>query len=106
MNESEFNARVDDLMLTLEEALDASDADLDYESAGALMTITCETNGSQVIVSRQPALSQVWVAAKSGGYHLGLDGDQWRCATTGESLRELLERTLSDQTGEPVSLNF
>jgi len=106
LNETQFNLLVDDLMVAIEEALDSSGVDLDYENAGSLLTITCEANGSQVIVSRQPALKEIWVAARSGGYHLNRDQGQWRCAGTGESLQQLLGRTLSEQAGEPVTLAF
>jgi len=106
VNETEFNLHVDDLMLAIEEALDRSGADLDYENAGSLLTITCEDNGSQVIVSRQPALAQIWVAARSGGFHLSYSEDIWTCSTTGETLQQLLGRTLSEQCGEAVNLRF
>lgn len=106
MTESAFNHRIDQLFLAIEDALDDSGADVDFESAGGVLTITCEANGSQIILSRQPALGEVWVAARSGGFHLAdRDGD-WLCGTTGETLDALLNRVLSEQCGEPVALDL
>ena len=106
MNESQFNSRVDELLFEIEEALDASGVDVDYENVGGVLTITCENNASQVIISRQPALSEVWVAAKSGGFHLAdVEGD-FICSVTGEPLRTLLNRVLTEQCEEPVALQW
>lgn len=106
MNESQFNQLVDSLLVKLESALDASGADVDYESSGAVFTITCEDNGSKVIVSRQPAIFEVWVAARSGGYHLGFVDGEFVCRTSGETLPQLLSRVLTEQCGEAVELGF
>lgn len=106
MNESEFNDLADDLMLAIEEAIDDSGADIDYETSAGVMTLTVEADGSKVIVSRQPAMTQIWVAAKSGGYHCNRDGALWRCSTTAETLQELLSRVCSEQSGEGITLDF
>ena len=107
MNESQFNSLVDKLLFNLEEALDESGLDIDFESSSGVMSITCENNGSQIIVSRQPSLGEVWVAAKSGGFHLAKNaGDEFICQLTGESFDELLSRVLSEQCNEPVSLKL
>lgn len=107
MSESKFNSLVDGLLFDLEDALDQSGLDLDYETANGVLTITCENNGSQVIVSRQSALSEVWVAARSGGYHLAQAGsDKFFCKLTGETFHALISRVLEEQCGEPVNLSF
>lgn len=97
MKESEFNTQVDELMLAIEETIDESGADLDYETSSGVMTLTVEANGSKVIISRQPALGQVWIAAKSGGYHCDYVGSEWVCGSTGEILTVLLSRVLAEQ---------
>lgn len=106
MNESEFNDLADELMLAIEEAIDDSGADIDYETSAGVMTLTIESDGSKVIISRQPVMAQIWVAAKSGGYHFNSDGGQWRCSSTAESLQELMSRVCSEQSGESVMLSF
>jgi CyaY protein len=119
MNEVEFDQCCDDVMLAIEEAIDLSGEDIDYEISAGVLTLTIEANGSKVIVSRQPALCQIWVAAKSGGYYFnrtdsnGSDsnnndrnkGSDWVCTTTGESLGELLQRVCSEQEGGEISFD-
>lgn len=97
MNETEFNQLADELMLSIEESIDDSGADIDYENTAGVMTLTIEANGSKVIVSRQPAMAQIWVAAKSGGYYFNLSGDDWVCTTTSEILQVLLARVCEEQ---------
>ncbi len=106
MNETEFSDLADELMLLIEEALDDCDVDIDYETSAGVMTLTVEADASKVIISRQPAMSQIWVAAKSGGYHFNFDGARWQCSTTGETLPQLLSRVCTEQASEDVSLTF
>ncbi len=105
MNESRYNQLLDELMLAIENAVDESEADIDYETAGGILTLTCE-NGSKVILSRQTPLRQLWVAARSGGFHFGYDEEsgQWLCDSNREVLPALLNRCLSEQSGEALSL--
>jgi frataxin-like iron-binding protein CyaY len=44
------------------------------------------------------------VAAKSGGFHLREQQDQWFCAVTQERLSALLNRVVSEQSGAPVEV--
>ncbi len=107
MTEFEFNDQIDELMITIEDAIEESGLDIDYENSGGILTLTC-TNGSQIILSRQTALCQLWVAARSGGFHLDLDKphDSWMCNGTGETLEQLLNRCLSEQTDAPCTLSL
>ena len=79
MNEAEFNQIVDELMFSIEESIDHSGADLDYENSAGMLTITCEANGSQIILSRQPAMGEIWLAARSGGFHFRLQAEDGAC---------------------------
>ncbi len=102
MNEAEFSRAADALMRTIEDELDAIGADIDTECAGGVLTLVCAANGSRIILSRQPALAQIWVAAKSGGFHFDFGADGWICTTSGEALATVLGRVCSAQAGEPV----
>lgn len=102
MNETEFSQYCDDLMLAVEESIDASGEDIDYETSAGVLTLTIEANGSKVIVSRQPAIAQIWVAAKSGGYYLNHSKGGWVCTTTSETLGELLQRVCEEQEGGSI----
>lgn len=106
MNETEFNQLADELMLNIEEAIDDSGADIDYENTAGVMTLTIEANGSKVIISRQPAMAQIWVAARSGGYYFNLSDNDWVCTTTDETLQGLLGRVCEEQGGGVVVFGF
>lgn len=67
MTETEFLQHSDALFTHIETALD--DSDLDCETAGNVLTITAD-DGTQIIVNRHTPNQELWIAAKSGGYHL------------------------------------
>ena len=110
MTEAKFNQIVDDLMFSIEESIDDSGADLDYENTAGMLTITCEANGSQIILSRQPALGEIWLAARSGGFHFKLDSDspqaEWVNTVSGEPLNNMLSDACLAQSGERVNFDF
>ncbi len=106
MNESEFNVLAEDLVESLDQALEVCGADLDVETSSGLLTITCEATGTQIIISRQPAMAQIWMAAKSGGFHFNYDAGVWRCSTTAQTLQDMLSEALSRQCNATVLVNF
>ena len=79
MNETQFHANIDRLMMKLEDLLDEAETDLDYINSGGLLTITCES-GVQLVVSRQTPLLQLWLASPIGGMRFVFDQEQqiWR----------------------------
>jgi CyaY protein len=103
MNDTEFNTLADATLLAIEDALEDLDLDIDLETSGGILTLTF-ANGSKVIVNRQGATREIWVAARSGGFHCGRRGDAWVCNTTGEDLGTLLSRVCTEQAGAPVRL--
>jgi CyaY protein len=106
MNESEFNRRASETLLRIEEAVEASGADIDYESAGEVLTLVF-ANGSRIVVNKQAAAHQIWVAARSGGFHYGFDAGRgaWLNDRSGEELFGELSRLASEQAGEPLTLS-
>ncbi|MFV2060828.1 MAG: iron donor protein CyaY [Gammaproteobacteria bacterium] len=107
MTESEFNDKVDSTLLQIEDALDNCNADLDYDTVGGILTITIESNQSKVIINRQLPLSQLWVAAKSGGYHFNYDdaNEQWLNDNDQQELFQALSKYCTEQNDEPVTLS-
>jgi len=105
MNESDFNQLAEDTMTEIEEAIDDCGVDIDYDSAGGILTLEFG-NGSQIIVNKQTPLSQLWVAARSGGFHFDYDTDEqcWRLQGGGEELFSCLSRYCTEQAGEEVRL--
>ena len=104
MTETEFNSLVDDTLARIEEAIEASGADIDYETASGILTLEFE-DGSKIIINRQGATQEVWVAARSGGFHYRWADGAWRNTRDGSELLEALSGFVSQQAGEVVSLS-
>lgn len=106
MDDKEFNALADGILASIEAALEASGADIDFElAAGGVLEIEF-ADGSKIIVNRHSAAREVWVAAKSGGYHFRWDGSAWRDTRDKSELMASLTRILSSQSGESVKLSL
>ena len=103
MNDTDFNTAVDATLLAIEDAVEDLDIDIDLESAGGILTLTFE-NGSKVIINRQGPTKEIWVAARSGGFHCGYRDNAWICNTTQETLPALLSRVCTEQSGEAITL--
>ena len=101
MTESEFNQQVDAVLRTIEEAIDAGDMDIECETSGGILELSFE-NGSKIIVNRQTAAREIWVAAKSGGYHFTWRDGGWHDTRDGSELFAALSRYASAQAGEEV----
>ncbi len=107
MTESEFNQRVDDTLIAIEEAIDAAGADIDYESAAGILTLTIEANGSQIIINRQTPVKQLWLATRTGGYHFDWsdEADGWVLDSDGTPFSRMLNQALVDQGAETIELD-
>ena len=106
MTESEFDQLIDDILMQIEDALDELDNDIDYESSAGILTITMENN-SQIIINRQISAMQLWLAAKSGGFHFNYDVLKgWYDDRSGELFPDALNRCLSEQSDEAIILDF
>jgi len=78
---------------------------VDLENSAGVLTVKFE-NGTQLIFSRQEPLRQLWLAARSGGFHFDFneEDNNWQCDTSDELLSEMLARLTQEQAG--VELSF
>ena len=104
MNDSEFNTLADAALNRIESGLDASDADLDFAMVSAGVLDIEFADGSKIIVNRHGAAKEMWVAARSGGFHFRWDGKVWRDTRDSGELMAALSALVSAQAGEPVVL--
>ena len=102
MTESEYTHLADATLTRLEAALDA--AEIDFERAGGGVLEIEFDDGSVIVVNKQAAAQEIWVAARSGGFHYRWDGAAWRDTRGGEELFAALARMASAQAGESVAL--
>lgn len=104
MNENDFNDSADAQLDAIVAAFDASGLDCEPElKAGGVLEIEFE-NGSRMIVNRHSIAREIWVAAKSGGFHFRLEGDRWLDTRSGAELFAELSRLAGEQSGSPVQL--
>lgn len=100
MDESAFrtaaDATLDKIGLALDAALETSDAELDWSLNDGVLTIECD-DGSRIIVSRHMPNREIWVAAKSGGFHFRPQAGRWRDTRGSDELAASLVRLLRTQ---------
>ena len=79
MDEREYEHLADAALARIEANLE--DADIDFEIvAGGILEIEL-ADGAKVVVNKHSAVREIWVAARSGGFHYRWDGEAWRDCT-------------------------
>lgn len=101
MTESEFKEVADTVFHRIEQALDASDTDIDYDSDGSILEMEFE-DGSKVIVNRHAPNREIWLAAKSGGFHYTLKDGVWFSQRDGSELFAKLAELVQIGSGEKL----
>jgi CyaY protein len=100
MDESAFRAAADATLdrigLALDAALETSDAELDWSLNDGVLTIECDDE-SRIIVNRHVPNREIWVAAKSGGYHFRAREGRWHDTRGNDELAATLVRLLRAQ---------
>lgn len=105
MDDSEFNVLASAAMNRIEAALEACNADLDFElAAGGVLEIEF-ADGSKIIVNRHAVAREIWVAARSGGFHFRWNGQDWCDTRDGVELMARLSVLASQQAGESLNLS-
>ena len=98
------------LEVALEKADDELDLDLDIERQGGNVINIRFRDRSVIVVNTQPPLHEIWVAAKSGGYHYRwagtLSSPLWLDTKTGCELLSDLSQFASAQAGQPIKIDL
>ncbi|WP_026437115.1 iron donor protein CyaY [Acidovorax sp. JHL-9] len=107
MTDLEFLDQAEKLLLAVERSCDRindeGDADVDSQRTGGMVTLTFP-NRSQIIINLQKPLHEVWMAAKSGGYHYRFDGVAWQDTKGAGEFFQQLSQDAERQSG--TSLRF
>ncbi|SFD87641.1 iron donor protein CyaY [Massilia yuzhufengensis] len=108
MTESEFLALAESTLDRLEECLDRLNdedvIDVECKRSGNVLEIEFLDNASKIIVNSQAPLQEMWVAARSGGFHYKRVGDQWRNTRDDSEFFFALSQYVTEQGGAPVAL--
>lgn len=105
MNDSEYMDRAEALLKAVEADCDRindeTDADLDSQRVGGMVTLTF-SNQSQIVINQQKPLHEIWMATKVGGFHYRwLDG-QWQDTKGQGEFFAALSRNASAQAGQDL----
>jgi CyaY protein len=101
MTDSDYLSRAEAVLAAIERASDDLDADIEIERSGNVLTLEFE-NATKIIVNLQPAMHEIWIAAKAGGFHFKFVDGEWRDTRNGREFFAALSEYASLQAGEPV----
>ncbi|MBK1682824.1 iron donor protein CyaY [Rhodoferax fermentans] len=105
MNDAEFMDQAERVLKAVEASCDhindATNADIDNQRTGGMVTLVF-ANHSQIVINLQKPLQEIWLAAKSGGYHYKFDGKQWMDTKGQGEFFASLSRFASEQSGSPL----
>jgi CyaY protein len=105
MEEREFEALAARTLERIERSVDESGVAADVElREGGVLELEFD-DGSRIIVNRHGAAREIWVAARSGGFHFRWDGSAWRDTRGGTELFAALSKLVSAQSGTGVILS-
>jgi CyaY protein len=107
MAEISFSLHAEQTLEALLERMSEIDAltDLDMDIIDGVLTLEFD-DGGKLILNRQEAANQIWLASPEGPAHFGYDADRkaWLNDRTAESLTDTLNRVLSEGCGEQIRL--
>ena len=108
MDDKEFAERCQQELALIEAAVEAAaeDSDIDFEMQGGILEIEC-ADGSKVIVSPHAIAKEIWVAARSGGFHFLHDAAAggWVDTRSGDALHARLVEILKQQGQVQLNLS-
>ena len=114
IDDKQFHQLGSNLLHSIEAALEAADdqldLDLDVERQGGNVINIRFRDKSVIVVNTQPPLHEIWVAAKSGGYHYRWAGTMamplWLDTKTSRELLSDLTQFASAQAGQAVKITL
>ncbi len=105
MTDLEFMDHAETLLKAVELCCDrineTTDADIDNQRVGGMITLVF-SNKSQIVINLQKPLHEVWLAARSGGYHYKFDGTNWQDTKGQGEFFACLSRDASAQAGRDL----
>lgn len=108
MTDLEFLDRAETALKAVEACCDRinedTEADIDNQRVGGMITLVF-ANKSQIVINLQKPLHEIWLAAKSGGYHYKFSGGSWNDSKGQGEFFASLSRYASEQAGQALSFS-
>ncbi len=101
MTENEFNELADAVFDRIEQAIDASGADIECNLNGPVLELEFD-DGSQIVINRHGPNQEIWLAAKSGGFHYAHQDGEWMSRRDGSELFSKLGELVKMGAGKVV----
>ena len=103
--DAEYRANANAVLASVEACIDAwlqdDVVDIDTNRSGGLLELGFE-NGSKIVLNTQAPLQELWLAARSGGFHYRYAAGQWVDTRGGAGLLDALSACASEQAGKPL----
>lgn len=105
LTDAEYDRRTRAVLAAVEAAADRflqeDVIDIDASRTGGLLELDFP-NGSKIVVNTQPPLQELWLAARSGGFHFKHIDGGWRDTRNGGDFHAVLSACASEQGGKPL----
>ncbi len=107
LSDSEYRSLTDAVLAAIEANVDRwlqqDVVDIDSNRTGGLLELSFP-DGSKIVINTQPPLHELWLAARSGGFHYRYEAGRWVDTRDGSEFLDALSRCASEQAGK--ALNF
>lgn len=109
MTESEFLTQAEQTLrgiaIALEQISDQGELDVECSRSGNVLEIEFIDTGSKIIINSQTPMREIWVAAKSGGFHYRSEAGKWVNTRDNSELFASLSTLVSKESGLDVMLS-
>jgi len=95
------NATLAGIEATIDRWLQDDVIDIDSHRTGGLLELSFP-NGSKLVLNTQPPLHELWLAARSGGFHYRLVDGRWLDTRDRRDFFDALSACASEQAGRPL----
>ena len=99
MNDTDFITQSDAIFAQIDQAVENAGLDVDALLQGNVLELDFD-NGEKIIINRHEAQHELWIAAKSGGYHFAWRDGAWRSTRDDSEFFDMLAEVISAASGE------
>ena len=105
LTDSQYRDLTDAVLAGVEATIDAwlqeDRVDIDAQRTGGLLELSFPGN-SKIVLNTQPPLHELWMAARSGGFHYKHVDGRWRDTRDGRDFFDALSACASEQAGQAL----